>query len=300
MPVFNPNVLLICAVAAFFSALVSLVVHLRKRSAIRRALNRTQMKLPLAPSPFPRVREVKYRDGIHLLAHRGLARCAMENSGTAMFLAAASGANGVEADVRFTSDGVPVLCHERQLLVLPDCFVPVEKTKFSELRKIRIPPANQIPSLDEFLSFAKRFQLVLLDLKDFQKDGGSAAALRTVADLIARHGMTGRVVIDSAVLDWCQQAKKLGLRVCLRAPKISPKEVLAAGIEHISVSAEYGKKYFGKHGWGGLKIFGVCTRSVDDAAWFFEHDAHAVITDLVEESLDWLEGKGYVVSQQQT
>jgi glycerophosphoinositol inositolphosphodiesterase len=47
-----------------------------------------------------------------LIAHRGASFLAPENTLTAMELAAALGAYGLESDVRLTSDGVPILLHD--------------------------------------------------------------------------------------------------------------------------------------------------------------------------------------------
>lgn len=70
---------------------------------------------------------------MHLVAHRGFAAEAPENTLAAVDHAAAAGANAVEVDVRAASDGTPVVCHDATVDRVTDASGPVAEHAPSEL-----------------------------------------------------------------------------------------------------------------------------------------------------------------------
>lgn len=54
-------------------------------------------------------------DNVEVLGHRGVRKGAPENTIKAIKMAAEHGANGVEIDVRFTKDSIPVLMHDPKI-----------------------------------------------------------------------------------------------------------------------------------------------------------------------------------------
>ena len=103
------------------------------------------------------------------MAHRGLARYGTENSGPAIQLAAMAGVNGIELDVRFTADHIPILFHDRTLQRVNLTPQPIRDLTWAELANIPISPANRLLDLEMFLAeYAASYDHIMLDLKDFR------------------------------------------------------------------------------------------------------------------------------------
>jgi len=115
---------------------------------------------------------------LEIVAHRGGGRTsdllpASENTVEIIKMAARLGATGIEIDVRYTSDGVPVLFHDATLnerLIQRNGMVgPIENYNFAQLRSlVRLPDGEQIPTLREALDavlYNTPLQFVWLDTK---------------------------------------------------------------------------------------------------------------------------------------
>ena len=114
----------------------------------------------------------------HMLAHRGGGRSsdllpASENSVEILRLASQLGANGVEIDVRMTSDGVPILYHDETLnerLIMPNGMLgPVSNYSYTQLHDlVRLINGERIPTLNEALNtivYQTPLEFVWLDIK---------------------------------------------------------------------------------------------------------------------------------------
>ena len=129
-------------------------------------------------------------------AHRGASAYAPENTMSAFRLAVRLGANGVETDVRYTKDGVPVLFHDASLLRLTGIDQALRDLTFGELPGLRGrspdgSASDAVPTLTEFLDFAARERFVIaLELKD---DGLEEDVLRA----LDAHGAAGRCIVTS-------------------------------------------------------------------------------------------------------
>jgi len=265
-----------------------------RRVLVLRSLGRKQSGLLLAHAGVLKGAPVFYHKNIYVIAHRGLARYATENTSPAILLAATAGANGVEVDIRFTKDRVPVLFHDSKVIQSGRTLVPLRKLTCEELKTIKMHPANQIPTLDDFLGYAKRFSLIMLDLKDVRKGRASYEDLNGISECLKMHGVIEKVIVHLADPEWVKQASELGMIASLRLQSEPPAALLARGIRHITLTIAAGRAYYERYGWSDLRVCGVCPKSVEDVWWFFDRGAYAVITDFVEESLDLLEEKGYV------
>ncbi|GHC68585.1 glycerophosphodiester phosphodiesterase family protein [Streptomyces flavofungini] len=134
---------------------------------------------PRAPTDTPADRA--YRDfldhgpGIAVMtaAHRGQWREAPENSLAALRAAFADGAEIVEADIRLTKDGVPVLMHDATVDRTTDGTGRVADLTHAQLRALRLreglggrqaaPTGHRIPTLAEAMRAARTSGLVNLD-----------------------------------------------------------------------------------------------------------------------------------------
>ncbi|MGI5900277.1 MAG: glycerophosphodiester phosphodiesterase [Christensenellales bacterium] len=94
-------------------------------------------------------------------AHRGASEYAPENTLSAFELGIEQKANGIETDVRISSDGILYLFHDDNLDRVTDGFGPVGGLSFAELRRLNVIgrsgdfPPDKIISFAEFLDFVK-------------------------------------------------------------------------------------------------------------------------------------------------
>ncbi|MEF3403717.1 glycerophosphodiester phosphodiesterase family protein [Agromyces sp. CCNWLW203] len=116
-----------------------------------------------------------------VLAHRGLALDAPENTLLAFAKAVAVGAEYLETDVHLTADGVAVVAHDPTLERVADRDVEVSKLTMAELRRIDLGHGQGFCSLEEALdAFPEtRFNI------DVKIEGAVEATVATVAKLRA-------------------------------------------------------------------------------------------------------------------
>ena len=116
-----------------------------------------------------------------ILAHRGLATDAPENTLLAFLSALAIGVTHLETDVHASADGVAVLSHDPDLARTAGIAGRIDELDFDELNRVDLGHAQTLPSLEEALNAfpEARFNL---DLKSDAAVGPAVAAiLRTHA-----------------------------------------------------------------------------------------------------------------------
>ena len=137
-----------------------------------------------------------------VFAHRGAKRIAPENTLPAFEAAIRLGADGLELDVQYSSDGKLVIFHDLALEKTTNGTGRVSARTFEELRELDAGShfgsefaGTQIPSLDEALETAKGKLLVNIELKTVEvSQSGLGSDAVTV---VRRHGMVDDVVISS-------------------------------------------------------------------------------------------------------
>ena len=130
-----------------------------------------------------------------VLGHRGASAHAGDNTIEAYELAVAHGADGVELDVRFTSDKAVVLRHD------PDIgeMGPLIHHDFATIRATH----PEIPTLDEALPVLGDL-LINLEIKNFPYDPDFDPTHRmagVIARWIAQHDVYDRTVVTSFIPD---------------------------------------------------------------------------------------------------
>jgi glycerophosphoryl diester phosphodiesterase len=140
-----------------------------------------------------------------IVGHRGDRAAAPENTMASLELAMDDLAF-VETDVQLSRDGVPVLFHDTTLERITGDSRTVGELDHSDLQRLDAGAwygpehaGEGIPTLDEFLiALAERETArALVELKaDWRPD-----EVRTVLDLVERHGLRGRVVLQSFSLE---------------------------------------------------------------------------------------------------
>ncbi|TQO18703.1 glycerophosphoryl diester phosphodiesterase [Rhodoglobus vestalii] len=124
-----------------------------------------------------------------VLAHRGLAKEAPENTMLAFATAVAAGAQYIETDVHSSLDGVAVVAHDPSLVRVAGRDLKVEQLTMAELRRINLGDGQGFCSLSEALdAFPEtRFNI------DVKSAGAVAPTVHSIRDLSA----TERVLVTS-------------------------------------------------------------------------------------------------------
>lgn len=134
-----------------------------------------------------------------VLGHRGARHAAPENTFAAFELARAEGADGVELDVRLSSDGKVVVFHDPDLrrVTAGKSLARVEALSASELLRCDVGSGEHIPLLDAVLDWARTTDSLLnVELKS---DLGARRALvdAVVRRIAAEPGAAERIVLSS-------------------------------------------------------------------------------------------------------
>jgi glycerophosphoryl diester phosphodiesterase len=130
---------------------------------------------------------------MEVIGHRGGAALAPENTLDAIRAGLGSGADGVEIDVRLTSDGVPVLLHDPDVARTTSGRGRVGDLSSEEVR------ALGIPTLEDVLEAVPVDRLLVVEVKGTPWDPGhdpTEPAARVTAETLASRGPR-RVVVSS-------------------------------------------------------------------------------------------------------
>ncbi|XP_060767368.1 glycerophosphodiester phosphodiesterase 1 isoform X1 [Neoarius graeffei] len=181
--------------ATCFSALFVLVL-VSTRSAVCSLSLTGILYLFLAIFRFPQVPASRARQvmrpgrlapgGVSVVAHRAGSHDAPENTIAAIRQASANGATGVELDLEFTADGVPILMHDDTVDRTTNGSGPLSKMRFSEISKLDAAAKHRlsdrfhgekVPTLLEAVEECIKHQLIIyFDVKGHPDE--AAAALK--------------------------------------------------------------------------------------------------------------------------
>ena len=115
--------------------------------------------------------------GPWVVAHRGGAGLALENTLAACARSAALGVRYLEIDVRATADGRVVAFHDTGLARLAGVRARLADLSWDEVRRVRLRGGGRIPRLEEVLEAFPDARL-LMDLKERRVIPGLAGAVR--------------------------------------------------------------------------------------------------------------------------
>jgi hypothetical protein len=148
-----------------------------------------------------------------LIGHRGVPSLAPENTLAGVEVACGLGLPGVEVDVRFTADSIPVLMHDRDVRRTSNGTGNVDELTLTQLRTLDVGSwfgsefaGERIPTLHEFLvaSATCSFEHVELDVKTFLPLGVDSGATR-IAREVTGTGLLNHVLF-AADLNSLRQA----------------------------------------------------------------------------------------------
>jgi glycerophosphoryl diester phosphodiesterase len=149
---------------------------------------------------------------IEIIAHRGFAELAPENTMSAYSQAVSIGATSLECDVQITSDGVPVVIHDSSVNRTTGSTGNVKEMTLAQLRALDAGSyfspyyaGSKIPTFDEFLKYAKGRSLrVYPEIKDIR----TIADIELMVNVIKDNGMENVTVIQSFNLDHLLEVRK--------------------------------------------------------------------------------------------
>lgn len=164
-----------------------------------------------------------------LVAHRG--RATGPENALEGLTTLPSHVNGVEVDVRLTSDGVPVLMHDRQVDRTTDGTGEVAEFTFAQLQQVQLHGGGRIPRLADYLRACADQPLtaVLIDVKE-----PTSRALHAVAADVRSSPVADRCIVLVRRPDALREFRAIDsdLRLgMLRTRKSNVDERLAAARE---------------------------------------------------------------------
>lgn len=142
------------------------------------------------------------------IAHRGASAAAPPNTLAAFKKAVELGADGIEFDVHFSADGVPVVIHDFTVDATTDGSGRVADLTLAQLKQLdagtRFDPAftgERIPTLDEVLEAVRGRRgwggELLLNVELKTTSPGDNGLERAVITLVEQHSLSRRVLFSS-------------------------------------------------------------------------------------------------------
>lgn len=137
--------------------------------------------------------------GCYVVAHRGGASLAPENSLSAIEKSIGLGVDAVEIDVRLSADGAVVVFHDKRVDRKSNGSGLVRELTLEELKLLRLSGSDgqltdeRMPTLDEVLSCVVGRCNVLIEVKDDDARGIE----RAVVDAVRRHDAEGWVAVQA-------------------------------------------------------------------------------------------------------
>lgn len=158
-----------------------------------------------------------------IIGHRGAAAVAPENTFASFNRALADGADGIEFDVRLTSDGIPICIHDETLKRTARADVRVCDLTVKEIMNYEVGSwfndtnplhaagsyaGEKIPRLEQVLLWGReRNCLLYVELKT-ERNNAYTLAAQTVR-LLQRHSITENVIIESFDLAAVRAVKQI-------------------------------------------------------------------------------------------
>jgi glycerophosphoryl diester phosphodiesterase len=158
-----------------------------------------------------------------VFAHRGGAKIGPENTIDAFDRGLATGADGLEFDVRLSRDGEVVVIHDPTLDRTTDARGPVRLRTADELARVNVLGSGQgVPRLRDVL---QRYPdaAMIVEMKE-----GTPALARTIVDLVRDAGAIERVALGSYYVEPLEQARRLEPRMATGSAKNETRLALYA------------------------------------------------------------------------
>lgn len=131
---------------------------------------------------FP-IQESQTEEKIQIVAHRGYSGIAPENTAAAFIAAGVHHADAIEYDIQISRDGVPVIIHDYTVDRTTNGKGKVKEKTFTELEQLHAGKGQKIPTLQDVLSIAKRYNLYMYpEIKGYVQEDDIDKMVQQVID----------------------------------------------------------------------------------------------------------------------
>lgn len=169
--------------------------------------------------------ETVYQPVTKIVAHRGYAAVALENTIASLDAAAKAGADYVEMDIQETKDGEFVVYHDETLRRLGGTNEKVSDLTLEELTNRTISNGTyteRIPSFDEYIDRAKALDIALLvEWKTYT--GSTKDQAEKLAQLLEEKEVLGEYIVQSLDLQFLRHLEAVD-------PRIQTSDIFAMNI----------------------------------------------------------------------
>ncbi|MDR7434466.1 MAG: glycerophosphodiester phosphodiesterase family protein [Armatimonadota bacterium] len=171
--------------------------------------------------------------GTVVLAHRGAAHAAPENTLAAFALALSEGADGIEFDVHRTADGHLVVLHDEVVDRTTNGFGPVSQMTLEQVRSLDAGSwfdprfaGEKVPLLEEVLELARGHLLVDIELK-------TSGIEAQVVETVRKFRMAPSVLISSFSREAISAVKEIAPEIAVGLLSLhgDPSEALSLGVQ---------------------------------------------------------------------
>lgn len=242
-----------------------------------------------------------------VIAHRGVATEAPENSLAAFEQAIRTGADGIEFDVRLSADGQPFVFHNFELDLMSSGKGPLNAYSAKDLRGIRLPARggdnHSIPTLQDVLDLAAGDTILEIELKALEPEivGIVGAALAPYRRQWSTMEITS---FEPSLLRLMSEVCSIPVDVLTppSQPWMTPEYIAYAGIHrgrlsgaravHLHASQVSARVVETIRSAGfSVHVHGVDTR--DDLSTALDLEIERFDTDRLLEVIHWLTGSGF-------
>jgi len=139
------------------------------------------------------------------IAHRGASDYAPENTLKSFRIAAKLCAEMWELDVRLSSDGVCVVCHDDNLARISGRDLSISQSSWAQISAVPLPEGQHIPRLEEVIALAQKTGCGLyIEIKG---QGAGVAAFRVLQEADFRFAC-----LASFVVEWVAELGEMGCK----------------------------------------------------------------------------------------
>lgn len=181
-------------------------LHPHKKKTLRTALVLLLLLAVLSFSGTQLGNTVFYRpeERIQVVAHRGGAALAPENTIAALKEAIRNGSDQAEVDVQQTRDRVLILLHDSDLKRIAGVDQPVWEMTYNEIRQLKL--SEPIPTLEEALKATDGKLDLMIELK---VTGHETALVQKTMGLVRRYKAESRCIIGSMDQETLKAVKRI-------------------------------------------------------------------------------------------
>jgi glycerophosphoryl diester phosphodiesterase len=156
---------------------------------------------------------IRLDDDVLVIAHRGAAGAAPENTMASFERAIADGTDYVELDVQENADGEVVVIHDSDLMKIGGVNLKIWDATGEQLRDIDVGSwfspefsGERVPTLEQVLELCKGRARVNIELKYYGRD---ESLEERVVEIVERTGMESQIVVMSLKYGGVQRVRQL-------------------------------------------------------------------------------------------